>query len=183
MPALRPLLGGRGHEKLAVRLREHEGADVPAVQHHVVGAGELALQLHHLISHDGERRDIRCGFGHVRLAKVRRDILAAHIDLLHAVLIADVHHKIAKSRAYALFVIDVDAALQHEICHAAVHCARVEIDDAEPLRDRFCDGALARSRRPVDCDVYHVYLCPLREIIAVERPAVNRGGRLCSLEQ
>ncbi|CAN4008126.1 DUF6487 domain-containing protein, partial [Dysosmobacter welbionis] len=84
-PAAGPLLRGSGEKHLHLRIRQHHRADIPAVHHHAVLPGQLALHLQQV------RPNLRIGgyqrgvAGHLRQADLRRHIHSIQLHVLQAV--------------------------------------------------------------------------------------------------
>ena len=90
-------------------------------------------------------------------AKIRRGVYAVDVYLLRAVfVIFYIHFKRFEHFTDFFFVFYVDSVAQSKIRRGTIHCTGIEIDYTKVFCHRFGDCAFARSRRSVDCNIYHI---------------------------
>src|SRR5205823_4961960 len=100
------------------------------------------------LAHLWMSRDDRHHAVDLRAADRRRDVDAVDED---ALLVLERDRLLARERAEALAVGEVEAALEREPRERAVHRAGVEVAEGEPLGEPPGDRALSGPGRPVDC--------------------------------
>ena len=132
--ALSPDLRRRRHERLDRRIRQHHGADVPALHHAAAGrVGQVALQRHEVLTHFGNRRDGRDMRGHFLAADLPGDVLAIEDHLRRRRIFVNLQRQICGGFDDLLLLlvgrlrIGSDALAQHMQRGHAVHRAGVEI--------------------------------------------------------
>src|SRR5215208_1210904 len=111
--------------------------------------GELALALPHHLAHRTMARHNGDEAVYLRASNRRR-----HVDARdgHAPLVVERDGMLASELAETFAVAEIEAALKRQPGERAIHRPRIEVAEREPLGEAPGDGALARARRPVDCD-------------------------------
>ena len=150
LPALCPHLHVGVEENFHVRVGQHHRADIPAVHDDAVLPRQRALHLHQEVPHTLDGGDGGGVHGYLRQADVRRHILPVQQHALQAVAVVlhgdvDVRQRGQHRRR----VLGVDAPSLHIQTDGAVNGAGVHIQDAQPLRRRLGQCALARAGGPV----------------------------------
>src|SRR5207253_3676970 len=132
---------------LHVGVREHDGADVAAFDHRVAAVAELALpHAHHLpdgvVPSDDRDEPVDAGLADRRSHVGARDEYPPALVEDDGVLGRELGEPIALTERHA--------PLHGEPRQRAVHGARVEVAEAEPLREPLRHGALASPGGAVD---------------------------------
>jgi hypothetical protein len=140
-------------EDLHVGVGRDDGADVAALDHDVAVAPELPLPLPHHLAHGGMARydwhhpvdtSLADRGGHVGAGDP------------HPVVLGEQDGALARELREPFCVAEVEAPVHREPRESPVHRARVEVAEAEPLRERARHRALSRACGPVDC---HDHCC------------------------
>jgi hypothetical protein len=130
-------------------VRRNDRADIAAFDHDVPYTAELALPVAHDLAHTR----IPCDDGNhpvdFGLPDRRGHIGAVDPD---AVVLVEPHGLLLRESRDRIGVREVEVAPHREPGERAVHRARVEVAEVEPLGERARHSALARSRRSVDRD-------------------------------
>ena len=127
-PPLGPGLRGGGQEDLHVGVRQHHGADVPAIHNHAVGAGQLALHF----QQEGPNAGMGRHGGGVHRDLGQTDLLG-HVrtvqqHVLEAVLpVGQLHMDLREPGRHRRLVLGVDALCKNIVSDGAVNGAGVHI--------------------------------------------------------
>ena len=171
-PALGPLPRRRGDEQLQRRVREHDGADVAALDHAAATlARPAALAAAQLLAHrrvGGDRLTASV------TARPRMSAVASTPSTTTDALVHRQRHRLGQFGDRRL-VAHRHPTRQGEERHRPVHRPGVEVLEAEAVGQRPADRALAGAGRAVDGDDAHGTPSPTRA--AGEAP---RRTRRCS---
>ena len=144
------------HEDLQFRIREHGGADIPAVHDDATALREGAEPLVHVVPHERNGR-YRTHVGRDgKGADFRFDAALAEVEAGLSVVVAEMQVKVFHDSLQGLFV-NGSVLGDHPVFHgeegdAAVHRTAVQVQEIEFLRDHFGEGALAGGREAVNGD-------------------------------
>ena len=146
------LRGGR-QEDLHRGLRQHHGADVPAVHDHVVLRGHVPLHIQQQVPDNGVGGYQAGLLGDVLGADVGSDIHAVHDHVLNALFVVlDADGQLVDVAGDAVQVLGADTPQVEEVGHGAVDRPGVHIIIAQFLCQTPGDSAFARPGRAVNGD-------------------------------
>jgi hypothetical protein len=126
------LLGRGGEEDLERRVGADHGADVATLGDVAAGGDQPPLLRHHRLSHRRMDRDERGCLGDARLADRRADVAPVELDPPAV----ERDRQRARHLPDRCLVAELSAALERRQRHAAIHRPRVEVGEAESLRER-----------------------------------------------
>ncbi len=111
-------------------IRQHKGADLPAIQHNVIRLSHGTLRLGQLDAHRWNGADIRCALGDLLRTYEAGDILSVEVGMLHAPNAFCVDLRLSEQRDHGVFIKWADALAQCLKGHSPIHSARIEVENA-----------------------------------------------------
>ena len=160
-----------------------DGADVAPLDHDVPLMAELALPLAHHLAHLVVARDDGDHAVDARLPDRRGHVGARD---RHAARLVEDHRVPARELPERLRLGERQPFAHREPGEGAVHRARVEVAEAEPLREIAGDGALAGSGRSIDGDDHLRVTCsrrswkPGKDTPTLSKPSISTPSRLAT---
>ena len=151
--ATRALFVACGKEHLDFGLREHDRANIAALDYVIALRADAALLIDECLTHFGVLRGGTHRPVDARRANVARHVNAIDEHLLRrwiARLMGKGNRTLARDFAQSDRILKGDAMLERIACDASVHRTCVEAVEAKRLRDRFGHSRLAGSRRAVN---------------------------------